>query len=144
MRLALQGINERLCLSVPGEPAADQLQRGNAGAPAEAEFARERLAGATDREIGGGKADRSNSQHRRLLLHWSTIAPPAPAGPTGDHFLLGRALDGDRSIIVVVGVVVVMPFDCRWWAPRRGYRRRLLAVSSCFYHERRGDDADAR
>lgn len=143
MRIASQRIEKESYLSVPGEPAAEQFQGGVAGASAEAEFARERLAGAVDRETDGGKtADRSSSQYRRLLLHRSAIAPSAPTNSAGDLLLLDHVLDGDSSIVRVI-IVVVMPLDCRRWLSIRGYRR-LLTASSCFYHERRGDDADAR
>lgn len=106
---------------IPGEPAAGQLQRGIAGSSAKAEFARERLAGTADREIGGEAAARS----RRLLLYRSAIATSAPADSAdGLPVHLDHVLDDVRD--------AVMPFD---------RRRRLLAASSCFYRERRGDDA---
>lgn len=144
MRIASRRIEKESYLSVPGESAAEQFQGGVAGASAEAEFARERLAGAVDRETDGGKAaDRSSGQYRRLLLHRSAIAPSAPANSAGDLLLLDYVLDGDSSIVRVI-IVVVMPLDCRRWLSIRGYRRRLLTASSCFYYERRGDDADAR
>lgn len=144
MRIASRRI-EKEYLSVPGEPAAEQFQGGVAGASAEAEFARERLAGAIDRETDGGKAaDRSSGQYRRLLLHRSAIAPSAPANSAGDLLLLlDHVLDGNSSIVRVV-IIIVMSLDCRRWLSIWGYRRRLLTASSCFYHERRGDDADAR
>lgn len=148
MRIALQRIKDRLRRSVPGESATGQLRRGFAGAPTEAKFARKRFAGAADREtIGGGKvAYRSGGQHCRLLLHRPAIASSAPAYRVGDLPGFDDILDGDSSIVrvVIVGVVLVMPLDRRRWLSIRRYRRRLLAASSCFHHERRGDDADAR
>lgn len=109
-------------IPIPGEPAAGQLRGGPAGAPAKAG---ERFAGAADREAGGEAADRSG-RHRRLLLHRAAIAAPPPADPSGrgPDRVLDRVLDA------------FVPFDYR--------RRRLHAASSCFYRERRGDDADVR
>lgn len=115
-------------LPIPGEPAAGQLRGGIAGASAKAKFARERLAGAADRETGGEAADGSG-QHHRLLLHRSAVAASAPADSAAGLFAHpDHVLDDIRDAVV--------PFDRR--------RRRLLAASSCFYRERRGDDADVR
>lgn len=119
----------RLCdLSILGKPAAGQLRGGIAGASAKAEFARERLAGAANGETGGEAADRSG-QHRRLLLHRPAVAASAAADSTA-----GLSAHPDHVLDDVRDAVV--PFDRR--------RRRLLAASSCFYRERRGDDADVR
>lgn len=117
---------DRPCdLPISGEPATGQLRRGLPGASAKAG---ERFARAADREAGGEAADRSGHQHRRLLLHRASIAAPAPADPTGCGLAHpDRVLDDVRDTVV--------PFD---------RRRRLHAASSCFYRERRGDDADVR
>lgn len=140
--------------SVPGEPATGQPRGRVAGAPAEAELARERLAGTIDGEAGddgdsdgGETVDRPGSQHRRLLLHRSAFAAAAPANLAGRLDRRERVHDGDGR---AVRVVVVFTDHRRWLSVLR-YRRhrscrrwRLPAASSCFCHGRRGDDADVR